>query len=305
MGVAAAAQIQSVPGQLLLRVHQRRMPSGAAPVPVSCTAPTVALSGIAAAATGTMRAPCHAQPPQTPRQADRTPRSVGFSPLGIGSNPQRRVSGLSAAIQGSPKLSVAARACSAPDFGGIMAPAQTWTGHDDELRAADGSCRSPLPGSPRPNASPLPWDSRSQGHAADWGKAVRSDAAVRIPPSSPLRTVVPLGARLVETDRGSAGSLDMHQDLPSAARVPMTKLYSQMSLGVRTQEEPYSPSSARRRLRQLSCETADPYAGIQLTPLNDRPFETLASIARQAQTSLMERLAPQGREHPTEHPSYP
>jgi len=267
---------------------------GAAPVHVACSAPTVALSGIAAAATGTTCTPCHAPPPQTPRQADRSPCSVGFSPLGIGSNLQRQVSRLSTASQGSPKLSVTARACSAPvEFGGVTAPAHTWAGLDDELQAADCSCSSQLPGSPRPNAPPLPWDSR--GHAAEWAKASNSETPVWIPPSSPLRTAVPLGTRQMEADRSNPRLSDVHRDMPPAARVPMTKLHSQTSFGMCKREESYSPRSTHRRLHQLSCEAADPYAGVQLTPLNDRPFQTLASIAHQAQASLMERLSPQGQ----------
>mmetsp|Transcript_120211 Transcript_120211/g.239266 ORF Transcript_120211/g.239266 Transcript_120211/m.239266 type:complete len:330 (+) Transcript_120211:179-1168(+) len=256
-GLEAAAQTPTVPGHLLLHAHHRHVPGGAAPIPVANAAPTVAPSGIAAAATHTMCEPVHPQSPSTTRQADWTPHVSGFSPLG----------------------------------------------RDGELRAVDGSCTSILPGSPRPNSSPLPWDSR--GHAADWAEATAFDIAVWKLPPLPLRRAVQSGASLVEGDRGSVGSLDVHQDVPCAARVPMTRLNSQTSPGLCKQQDPYGLSSACRRLRQLSCETADPYAGIQLTPLNDRPFETLASIARQAQTSLMERLAPQGREHPTEHPSYP
>jgi len=302
MGTVAAAQTPTVPSQLPLHVHQQWVSGGAAVVPVACPAPAVALSRIAAAATGTTRAPCHAPPPQTPTQADRSLRSVGFSPPGVGPNLQRQVSRLSTASQGSPKLSVTARDCSAPvEFGGITAPAHTWAGFDDELLTADCSCSSPLPGSPRANAPPLPWDSR--GHAAEWAKASNSETPVWIPPSSPLRTAVPLGTRQMEADRSNPRLSDVHRDMPPAARVPMTKLHSQMSFGVCKQEEPYSPSSAHRRLRQLSCEAADPYAGIQLTPLNDRPFQTLASIARQAQESLLERLSPQGQAHLAERPS--
>lgn len=324
MGMATASQTPTAPGQLPLQGHQRRVPGGAAPISVAGTAPALALSGPAAATTGTTCTPYQAQPPQTPRPADRTLRSVGYSSPGIGSSLQRQMSRLSAASQGSPKLSVAARACSAPvEFGRVPA------GSDGEFQASDCSRSCPLPASPRPNAPPLSWSSR--GHAAESAKAARSDMAVWIPPSSPLRlrpqkfmvkvcvassasssmtdalamtrTVVPLGARLMEADRGTAGSFHDNQDMPSAASVPMTKLYSQPSLVVCKQDKSCSPRSSRRKLHQLSCETADPYAGIQLTPLNDRPFQTLASIARRAQASLMERLSPLGPEHLTEHPA--
>mmetsp|Transcript_168655 Transcript_168655/g.541949 ORF Transcript_168655/g.541949 Transcript_168655/m.541949 type:complete len:647 (+) Transcript_168655:108-2048(+) len=64
---------------------------------------------------------------------------------------------------------------------------------------------------------------------------------------------------------------------------------------------PFAPGSAeavsRRRTssppRPSSCEK-DPYEGLHLTPLNDRPFQALSSIARQAHNSLVERLTPRG-----------
>lgn len=55
-----------------------------------------------------------------------------------------------------------------------------------------------------------------------------------------------------------------------------------------------SEASGRRMVPGPSCCTADPYEGLLFTPITDRPFQAISSIARQAQLTLLERLTPRG-----------
>lgn len=53
---------------------------------------------------------------------------------------------------------------------------------------------------------------------------------------------------------------------------------------------PMAAPGARRRLGRLSSGTVDPYESAPLTPLSDRPFQALASIAQRAHAALAERI---------------
>lgn len=63
----------------------------------------------------------------------------------------------------------------------------------------------------------------------------------------------------------------------------------------------YVPPAMERvnRLRREAWEDStgkDPLIGMMLTPLNEKPFQALSSIARQAHSVLLNRLAPHGKE---------
>jgi len=45
-----------------------------------------------------------------------------------------------------------------------------------------------------------------------------------------------------------------------------------------------------------SCCCADPYEGLHLTPMSNRPFQAISAIARNAHATLLERLTPRARQ---------
>eukprot|EP00404_Azadinium_spinosum_P017217 CAMPEP_0180502188 /NCGR_PEP_ID=MMETSP1036_2-20121128/45283_1 /TAXON_ID=632150 /ORGANISM="Azadinium spinosum, Strain 3D9" /LENGTH=508 /DNA_ID=CAMNT_0022510967 /DNA_START=105 /DNA_END=1632 /DNA_ORIENTATION=- len=101
---------------------------------------------------------------------------------------------------------------------------------------------------------------------------------------SPIRGAAPLAAMERAWHRSTG---DMAPAAAAAAR-PLRE------------SEPPEDSFAHRLAERAAAlaasgnldQPADPYEGLLLTPLNDRPFQAIASIARQAHSSLVERIIP-------------
>lgn len=141
-------------------------------------------------------------------------------------------------------------------------------------------------------------------------------------PSPPTPLLTPVGAGGAGFCQSEASS-ELRQDVtPTERRVSNTSGSHQVNATIevgggargdqRARSQPEQPS-----LRGLSCgsggsttvppssmaaaavaamahataQSCDPYEGLHLTPINDKPFKAISSIARQAQKNLIERLA--------------
>mmetsp|Transcript_30868 Transcript_30868/g.98506 ORF Transcript_30868/g.98506 Transcript_30868/m.98506 type:complete len:244 (+) Transcript_30868:675-1406(+) len=138
-------------------------------------------------------------------------------------------------------------------------------------------CRPELPGPRGQRCEPL-----MAGGSPRLDTSASMASTVTRTPASPASSSAEVDAGTLATERSSA-ALGPPKRSP---RQPPARPSPRGSLAA-------GPSSVRPRPRPLSSEAPDPYDGVVLTPLNDRPFQTIASIARQAHTALVERMVPQ------------
>jgi len=183
-------------------------------------------------------------------------------------------------------------------------------GDPRQERARSPACR-PVPAQPAESCGAWP----ASGHARDAERG-RSGGGARGGGLGVAAAAAILGA----PGASGGGSPDGHGAadlLPSlGARHPLDASASAASAPTRTPGSPVSSAAACSdaepgawapppprtksaprcsvpcRLRQLKLDAADPYDGILLTPMNDRPFQEIASIARQAHNALVERIRP-------------
>jgi hypothetical protein len=83
------------------------------------------------------------------------------------------------------------------------------------------------------------------------------------------------------------------EDGPQPFAGATSRLSPRVSSALGAATDPWASAAAMERApRSRREENGDQFDGMHLTPLNEQPFQALSSIARQAQSVLLDRLSP-------------